>query len=497
MLHWVDWTVLILYLTFSVLAGVWIGRGARDLSSYLVGDRNLSWWWILGSLVATETSTATFLSVPGNAWQEGGDYQFLQLAMGFILGRVVVSLVLLPLYFQGQLYTAYEVLSKRFGPSARRTASLLFLVTRNLGDGLRLFLAAIALNRVVGWSLPSCIILVGLCTMIYTVAGGMKSVIFNDCLQFVVYLLGGVLALSILVAQTPGGWSLFWEEAQAMNKTRIFDFSWDLSDAYTLWAGLIGGAFLTMGTHGTDQMMVQRLLCARNRRDASLALIASGFVVLLQFALFLTVGVGLAVFYRHHVVGGEITKDFVFADFIVNEMPAGWGLIGLLLASVFAAAMSTLSSSLNSSATAVIQDWVRSKRHDPQRQLQLTRMFTVVFGIIQIGIGIAAIQWSRSVVDDALAIAGFSAGVLLGVFSLGILTRRPDQIDAIVGMLGGILTLLWIKYHPLCYEFAGWAPPTWKLAWPWWPVVGAVTTFLVGWIGSRLRTAFFLRRTDS
>ena len=258
-----DLAILFAYLAGVVLFGLWIGRDQRDLSSYLLGDRRLPWWAVLGSIVATETSTVTFLSIPAVAFaRPDGDLRFLQLALGYILGRVIVTVLLLPHYFQGTLYTAYQVLERRFGGRTKQAASLMFLVARNLGDGLRLFLTALVLEKVIGMSLPTCIAIIGVATIIYTFFGGMKAVVWNDCIQLVVYLTGGLLAGALILREIPGGWDQVWAFAQANDKLRMFDFRLDITQTYTFWAGIIGGALLTLGTHGTDQMMVQRYLGA-------------------------------------------------------------------------------------------------------------------------------------------------------------------------------------------------------------------------------------------
>ncbi|MCH5373413.1 MAG: transporter, partial [Planctomycetes bacterium] len=231
-MHPVDTCIIIVYLLAVVAFGAWVGRGTRDLSGYFLGDRSLPWWALLGSIVATETSTATFLSVPGITYQSGGDLRFLQLAIGFILGRCLVVLFLLPAYFQGQMFSAYEVLQQRFGGATQRTASLLFLMARNLGDGLRLFLAALVLQKMLGLPLVACVILVSAITIIYTLLGGMRSVVWNDCVQLVIYLTGGILALFIMLDRLPGGWEQMMEFASREGKLRLWDWRWDWSDPY-------------------------------------------------------------------------------------------------------------------------------------------------------------------------------------------------------------------------------------------------------------------------
>lgn len=472
-IHSIDFAIIGVYLFAVLMMGVWIGRGKQGLADYLLAGRNLPWWALLGSIVATETSTVTFLSIPGLTYADAGDLRFLQLALGFLVGRGLIVVLLLPLYFRGRPFTAYQVLDWRFGPATKRTSSILFLVTRNLADGLRLFLTAIVLREMVGWSLPICILIIGLTTIVYTTIGGMKSVVWNDCLQLIIYLAGGVAALVIITRALPEGWQQLWTFAEQNDKLRLFDFRWDVRDAYTFWAGLVGGTFLSLGTHGTDQLMVQRYLCARSQRDAGRALLLSGFAVFAQFALFLLIGIGLACYNDQFPSEMAMVRhDQVFAAFIVDHLPVG--LAGLTLAAVFAAAMSTLSSSLNSSATSTVNDLYLSVARDPpspERLVTISRGLTVVFGVIQIGVGIAAQHFASHVVNDVLAIAGFTTGILLGVFLLGVLTQRVGQTAALAGMFVGIATVTYIKFQT-------------ELAWPWYAAVGATATFSAGLVAS-------------
>lgn len=472
----IDGLVLALYLLGVVALGTWVGRGTKNLNAYLLGGRSLPWWAILGSIIATETSTATFLSIPGISFARGGDLRFLQITFGYVVGRLVIVFVLLPLFFRGHVFTAYEVLNQRFGASTKKAASLIFLVTRNLGDGLRLFLTAIALEQVLGWSMPACVVLIGMATIAYTVFGGMKSVIWIDCIQMLVYLVGGIAALSVIASRLPGGFHAITSFAVANEKFQVLDFRWTLEDPFTFWAGLIGGMFLTLGTHGTDQMMVQRYLCSRSLSDASRALSLSGFAVALQFLLFLLLGVGLAAYYDHFGSVSFERSDQVFASFIVSELPSGIGLIGLLLAAVFAAAMSTLSSSLNSSASSFVNDLYRGTSDSEPSEAHLlfvSRLATVAFGGIQIMIGIAAAGLSGAVVSNSLAIAGFASGLLLGVFALGIFTREVNQAASLVALSFGLLALLIVQFVlPVVSDF--------RIAWPWLPVVGGFVTFASG-----------------
>jgi solute:Na+ symporter, SSS family len=465
-----DAAVLVAYLLGVVLFGLWVGRGQRrDLSTYLLGGRNLPWWGVLLSIVATETSTVTFLSVPGLAYADGGSMVFLQLAIGYVIGRFLIVFLFLPHYFRGKLFTAYEVLHRWYGGRTKQTASALFLVTRNLADGLRLFLTAIVLMHVVKLDLSICVIAIGAATILYTVFGGMRSVVWNDCVQFVVYMIGAMLAMGVILYRLPGGWTQLSDYAAEYGKFHVFDFSFNLTSSYTFWSGLIGGLFLTLATHGTDQMMVQRYLASGSQKKAGRALAVSGFVILAQFALFLLIGVGLACFYSLNPPETPFKgNDHVFARFIVDYLPVG--VVGITLAAVFAAAMSTLSSSLNASATAAVNDFylpLCKKPPPPQRVLRVSRVLTVAFGVIQIGVGIAGQYCTQSVIGSVLTVAGFTFGPILGLFFLGVLPARVSRQAAYAGLIAGlgVLASVWM-----------WTP----LAWPWYSIVGSTTTVVVG-----------------
>jgi len=471
-----DLFILGLYLIGVVLFGSWVGGRQKNLSDYLLGGKTLPWWAILGSIVATETSTVTFLSVPGIAYEPGGNLQFLQLAIGFIAGRFLVIAFLLPLYFRGEIYSAYEVLKDRFGGTTERVSSLAFIVMRTLADGLRLYLTALVLEKVVGIPLSTCIILIGVGTIVYTCMGGMKSVVWNDCLQFVIYIAGAIFAFAVIIDKLPNGWSDFQQFAVSHHKMSMFDFSWDLSNKYSFWAGLVGGLFLSMATHGADQLMIQRYLGARSQRDAAKALGISGFVVFAQFALFLLLGIALAAFYTSFPPETAFAKsDEVFATFIIDNLPVG--IKGITLAAVFAAAMSTLSSSLSSTTSALVNDFylpLTATKKQPAELVKTSRYFTALFGIAQISVGIAANYLiAESVVGNVFKIAAISTGLILGIFFLATFSKRASQIPALLGFLIGLATVLYVAF----------AMPD-QVAWPWYTLIGAMTVFFVGIIGS-------------
>ncbi len=419
------------------------------------------------SIVATETSTATFLSIPGIAYQ--GDFAWLQLALGFILGRVVVATVLLPSYFRGEIFTAYQILQTRFGGPTRTTASILFLVTRALGDGLRLFLAATVLQELMRWNVAAAIGVVGLVTIVYTFLGGLKAVIWTDVIQFSVYIGGAIVALTILAAQIPGGFPGLFRALHEAGKLHMFHFELDFTRPFTFWAGLFGGMVLNTATHGADQLMVQRYLAARSQKQAALALIASGFVIFAQFALFLFIGASLWIFYHDPTM----IPDRAFTRFILGNLPTG--MLGLVIAAVFSASMGTLAGSLNASASTIVNDLFRpfTGVTDERTLMLVSRGLTIVWGVVLMGVALAATGLKDNVVSNALAIASFTTGIVLGLFLLGILTTRVGQTAAMVGMLAGVAAVSIAKFGT-------------PLAWPWYALVGSSTVYFVGLIASYL-----------
>jgi SSS family transporter len=470
----VDLAVLILYLAGVTLWGAWLGRGQRGGSDYFLGRRSLPWGAVMLSIVATETSTLTFLSIPGVAYL--GGLGFLQLTIGYLLGRITVAAALLPAYARGELVTAYHLLEARFGLGTRRFTSAIFMVTRTLADSVRLFATAIPLALVTGWPYPISIAVIGLLTLVYTYFGGIKAVIWVDATQMGLYLIGAVAAALALQVLVPGGWAQVASTAGTAGKLAVFDLSFDFGNAYTLWAGLLGGAFLSMGSHGTDQLIVQRLLTCRNLAASRKALVGSGFAVIFQFALFLLLGLGLWAFYGGR---GFERPDEIFALFIVEEIAPG--LRGLLVAGIFAAAMSTLSSSINSLASASAYDFwapARGIERDDARTLRVGKLFTLLWSALLIGGALIFIPMSRgtAAVEVALGIASLVYGGLLGAFALALFVPAAGARQAVVGIASGIacVTAIWLfaRNH---------------VAWPWYVFIGTIITFAVGWLTANLR----------
>ncbi|MEN0110983.1 MAG: transporter [Planctomycetota bacterium] len=411
---------------------------------------------LLLSIVATETSTVTFLSLPGQSFREGGSLVFLQVTLGYVVGRLLVVALLLPEFFRGKAFTAYEVLQDRFGPAVRSAASALFLACRTLADGLRLFLTGLALQQALGWDLPTCVVTITVATAVYATLGGVSSVVWNDCLQLTIYTAGAMVAAGLIVTAVPGGVSAIADFGAETGRLRLWDFDLGLfGGSMTFWSGLVGGAILSLATHGVDHLMVQRYLCARSKRSAALALGLSGPLVALQFLMFLLIGVGLAAFFANRPEGADLAADQAFAAFLAGHTPTG--LRGLLFAAVVAAAISTLSSSLNASAGVAVKDLVEPLRRASAAgdsssggvaaAKGATILFAVLQGAVALGAHYGGFAQNASVVWLVLGIAGFTTGILVGLFFLGMLRGRCSTAAALValgaGFFAGLLVFGW------------------------------------------------------
>jgi solute:Na+ symporter, SSS family len=468
-LHTLDVAIIVLYLIAITLFGLRFRKSQRSLRDYFLAGRNIPWWAIGLSIVAAETSTLTVIGTPGIAYD--GNFGFLQLVFGYLLGRVVIVLIFIPQYFRGEMFTAYQLIDRRFGKTLHRITSGVFLVTRAAAEGVRVWAVSIVVGIALGTSdIGSVAIVMGL-TLIYTFEGGMAAVIWTDVVQMFIYVGGTIAGFLTLTHLVPGGWPAIHAATESAGKLQVFDFSFTIFKTYTFWAGLIGGMFLTTASHGTDQLMVQRLLAARNQRDSRVALLSSGLVILGQFTLFLLVGAGLWYFYRLFPPATKFASaDRVFPTFIVDHIPPG--MAGLLIAAILAAAMSNLSAALNSlSSTTMIDFYLRLRPEASERtRLALSRGSTIVWGIVLFGLALAS-RHGGKVLETGLTIASVAYGGLLGVFLLGVLTRRATQSGAIAGMLCGLALNIYI----------------WRwthVAWTWYVTIGASTTFLVGYLAS-------------
>lgn len=490
----IDWGVLVLYLLGTTALGVWLGRGQKDARDYFVAGGTIPWWAVLFSIVATETSALTFISIPGLAYL--GDFTFLQVAAGYLIGRIIIGYTLLPRYVNGNLVTAYALLEQRFGAGTRRFASVTFMVTRAFGDSVRIFATAIPIALILGPVVPAelvtplSIVVLGATTVLYTYHGGMRAVVWTDVVQTVVYLGGGLGALYLIGAGVDGGWSRILADAGEAGKLRFIDTHAGMDRPHTIFAGLLGGAFLSMASHGADQIIVQRLLTASSLGDARKALIGSGFAVIAQFGLFLLIGVGLWSFYEARTFA---RPDEIFPTFIITEMPPG--LTGIVIAAILAAAMSTVSGSLNSLAAATTHDlWVplrRAAAAGPPSEAALfraSRLFTLLWAVVLVGGALLYRAEGTPVVVIALSIASFTYGGLLGGFFLAMLWPRAVQRDAITGMATGIASMSVIVFAARIAaafpSLEGALSPFIGIAWPWYVLIGTTITMAAGVISS-------------
>jgi solute:Na+ symporter, SSS family len=488
-----DLVIIFGYLIGITAFGILFSGKQETTEDYFVGDRSVPWWAIAMSIVATETSTITFVSVPGVAFAKGGNFQFLQLVFGYMLGRVVISLIFIPLYFKGELQTVYQLLGERFGLRVKMLASGLFVIMRNVADGVRLLLTAIVLAAVYTAFNPGAdattiivgsIILLGVVMIVFTFYGGMEAVIWVEVVQLVIYIGGALAAAVVLLQNIDGGFSSVVQLGEQFGKFDLFDFSLDFTKTYTFWAGILGGCFLTMSTHGTDQYLVQRYLCTNKPSRAATALLSSGAVILGQFIGFLFIGVLLFAFYAPQnyppydqagIAGSGVSAAFpflkgdqVFPDFITHHMPSG--LSGLVVAAIFAAA---LSSSLNSIAATAINDLYKPfKREISDRQLvKLAGWLTVIVGIVQIVVAIAFMKTDESALGLALSVASLINGPILGVFLVGTFLKRAGEIHALIGMIASIALMLYILLGT-------------KIAWTWYALIGSLVTLIVAFLAS-------------
>lgn len=488
-----DLIIIFGYLIGITLFGIFYSGKQETTQDYFVGDRNVPWWAIAASIVATETSTITFISVPGIAFAKNGNFEFLQLVFGYMLGRVVISLLFIPMYFKGELFTVYQLLGDRFGEKVKMLASGLFVIMRNIADGIRLLLTAIVLAAVYVAFVPDAnpntiivlsIILLGVVMIIFTFFGGMEAVIWVEVVQLGIYIGGAIAAAVVILNQVDGGMAKVLEIGSQFNKFQFLDFTFSFTKTYTFWGGLIGGCFLTMSTHGTDQYLVQRYLCTDKPASASFALLSSGAVVLGQFIGFLFIGVLLFAYYQpfnlpeYAQIGTEGSKlaatfpftggDKVFPDFITKHMPSG--LSGLVVAAIFAAA---LSSSLNSIAATAVNDLYKpfAKDKSDKHLLKMASILTVIVGVVQILVAIAVKDAAASALNQALAVASLINGPVLGVFLVGTFVKKANQTCALIAMITSISLMLYIYFGT-------------KIAFPWYAIIGSLTTLIVAWLAS-------------
>jgi SSS family solute:Na+ symporter len=482
-MRWIDLTVIALYLAGITWFGARFRRSQHGLKDYFLGGKNVPWWAISLSIVSAETSTLTVIGTPALSFQ--GNFGFLQVVFGYLLARLVISTLFLPAYFRKEMYTAYELMEIRFGPHIRKLTAGTFLVVRALAEGVRVVAISLVISIVLGAGEKSSILVILALTLFYTYEGGMTAVIWTDVVQMFLYVGGAMLSFFVILHELPGGWSHVAAIAAPLGKLQVFDFHVGalqqfFTRPYSFWAGIIGGCFLTTASHGTEQLIVQRLLAARNLGQGRAALLASWIVILIQFTLFLVIGVCLFVLYSDQGLRPPDTLDKVYPLFIWEHLPTGAA--GLVIAAILAAAMSNLSAAMNSLASTTVMDFLKplmgvsggtsggTSGADEARWLRMARYATVLWGAVLFGVALLARNWGN-VLQAGLSIASVIYGSLLGVFLLGLLTRRVGERAAMIGMSAGLMLMLYIKF----------ATP---IAFTWYVLIGTSATFLTGLLAS-------------
>lgn len=470
-MRYLDLGVILAYLIGITLFGARFRKGQSTLKDYFLGGREAPWWAIGFSIVSAETSTLTVIGTPALSF--GGDFGFLQVVLGYLVARILIIAVFLPTYFRGEMYTAYEVMQRRFGIRIRRLTAGLFLVLRALAEGVRVFAISIVISIILGTGQMSSIVLIVALTLFYTFEGGMTAVIWTDVVQMFLYVAGAIVSLFVLMNLIDGGWAHVLQAGLAANKFQVFDFGFSLTPqfftkTYSFWAGLIGGCFLTTASHGTEQLMVQRLLSARDEKESRAALLSSWAVIFFQFTLFLIIGVGLWVYYGQQKLAPPSPADRIYPEFIWNHLPPG--VAGLVIAAILAAAMSNLSAALNSLASTTVMDFYKPMTGGGRGEdfyLKMARVVTLVWGGVLFAIALVAENWG-SVLQAGLSIASILYGSLLGVFLLGLLTKRTQETAAMAGMTVGFCLMLYIKFYT-------------PIAWTWYVLIGTSVTFAVAY----------------
>ncbi len=464
-----DYVIIAVYLIGIAVFGIISGGKQKSVKDYFLGSKTVPWWAVCFSIVAAETSSLTFISIPGLSYLT--NLNFLQITFGYLIGRIIVAGWFLPAYYKGELKTAYTFLETRFGSKTRNYASVVFLFTRTAADGVRLFATAIPLKLLLNIDYPVAIIIIAAVSLIYTYTGGVKGIIWVDVIQMFIYIFGAFLAGFFILNLLPDGWNSVAYAASGGNKFQVFNFGFSgnvkdfFSDPYTLIGGIIGGAFLSMASHGTDQLIVQRLLAAKDLKDSRKAVIGSGLIVIFQFALFLVLGVMLYAYYGNI----NMKSDEIFPNFIIHVLPPG--VSGIIIAGLFAAAMSTLAGSMSSLSSSSMMDLLQPIWGSKVDKLSVSRLITIFWAAVLVISAIFFMNTTTAVVELALSIASFTYGGLLGTFLLGLFTKRTRQVNALLGFSFGILVMVFVISFKLT-------------AWTWFTFIGVAVTLLTGYLSS-------------
>ena len=464
----VDYLVIAAYLLAITAFGSWFARFQKTTRDYFLTGRSVPWWAICFTIVATETSTLTFIGVPAQTYAANGNMAFLQLAAGYIIGRFIVSALFIPAYFRGELFTSYELLQHRFGTRVKTLSAVIFLGTRSLADGIRLFTTALVISIVTQVPIPLVVIVLGAAMIVYTMRGGVSAVIWTDVVQMFIYVAGAIVIAAALLNRIDGGWSEVVRVGRETGRFVALNPTFDFRVPYTMLGATLGGIFIALSTHGTDQFLVQRLLSAKSQRDASAGLVLSGFIVFAQFILFLLIGVMLYTYYQQTPLPQPLGRpDQILPIFVVSELQNG--LAGFIVAAIVAAA---LSPSLNAMAATTVSDFYLpyfNPTADQATQMRVAKLATAGWGVVQLAVAIGAQAMQQSVLDAGLAVLSLAAGSILGAFLLGTLAPSLRERDVFAGMIAGVLVMVVVW----------WATP---IAFTWYLIIGSGTTCAVAFL---------------
>ena len=446
-----DLIIIGLFLVAFISIGFYFSNTNTSSSEYFRGDGSIPWWVAMFSIVATETSVLTFAGIPGIAYKSG--WWFIQLAIGYIIGRTLVSFYLLPKYFSSDVVSIYEVIGSHYGALIQKFSSVVFLVTRLLADGIRFLLTAILFDVLTGWGIVNSVLIIGLITLLYSYIGGIKSIIWIDSIQFFIYLGGGLVSIFYLCSFLSSN-QVIDVIGNSLGTIFIFEGS-IINDSNLFISGLIGGTLLSFSSHGVDYMMVQRALSCNNLSDAKKAMIGSGIFVLIQFSIFLLIGSLLKEFYMgidfstisgNYVENGAFKKDRELAHFIGTYLPIG--VKGVLIAGIMSAAMSTLSSSINSLSSSTIRDLLGIKNN-----ISLSKKISILWAFALIVIASVFDQSNESLVITGLRIASFTYGILLSLFMIQLMNKKPKEWMLVIGAAFGVMSVFAMQSYGIAWTW--------------------------------------------
>jgi SSS family transporter len=453
----IDWAVLAAYLLGTSWLADRLAGSRQTMRDFFLGGRRLPWWAVSGSIVASEVSGVTFVSIPAIAYARGGNYTYVMLLLGYFLARFVIAYAFVPAYYRQEIYSPYEFMGRRLGPRVFRATTALFFLGSFLAQGSRLFLAALVLDAITHMGIVWAILAIGAVSVAWTWIGGINSVVWTDVVQFAILFAGAVAALAAVAAAVPGGAAEIVRLGREAGKFRVVNLELARTAEFTLWAGLFGGTFLTFASHGTDQNMTQRLFCCRDEREARKAVLWSGVGLLLP-VLMLTVGVGVYAYFAHRPPSPEQEKligwrnDYAFPFFILNAMPAG--VKGLLFAAIFSAATATSTlAAMAQAAMALVEGPLRKRGMTERGLVRLSRVFVAgaAAGLCSIAAWCIHLEQYKDLLRLALNMAGYTYGAMLGILLLALLPLGRDARGLLWGVPYSILLVL-----ALNWQHVGW-----------------------------------------